>query len=194
MALWTIFTRRYSSRNRIVKIRAPGVVSPEAVLLEEEAINTQTQGYHERLGDFWLYVYVWEGEAYVLVQYHRGNRGLMVPPVALKDFERVIYEKGTGQFRLLGLFLGESYGWRFPYSVGSMEKGAYHDVANTGNMTFDPLFMADAEAGDFGCFIAALAQSRPRLLDFIDLQDPDGDVLLQLDSGEYNGRSSKSFG
>lgn len=172
MDYWSIATRRYTDPNRLATIQCPGVIRPESVLTEAEAMATPTRGLHERLGDFWVYLYVLEGEAYVMVQYHEGNRGLMVPPVALKNFERVACEVAAGGARALKLFFGAGQAWHFPYHVVQQRDEGQQCAGSPG--------IQDAEACDFGYFIAALARDRARLLDFIDFQDPEGEVIMRL--------------
>lgn len=164
-------TRRYADPTCVLSFQAPGFSGEEARLSEDDAMAVKTQGLHDRLGDYWLYLYAWEGEAYLLVQYHNGNQGLMAPPIALKSFDRVTLERVSDVDRVLKFYLGDSAPWCFPYRLQSQ-----HEQAELSQ----PFLYEGEEAQDFGLFISGLAQDRARMLDFIDFQDPENDVVERL--------------
>lgn len=174
MELLRFSTRRYADPSLILNFQAPGLGSREVRLTEEEAIAISTRGFHDRVGDYWLYLYAWEGEAYVLAQFHDENQGLVAPPIPLKSFEKVALEIVSDVDRVLTFYMGDSAPWRFPYRRKAPCVSANY---------FSSFLYEGEEAQDFGRFITALAQNRARMLDFIDFQDPEYDVVERLLAG-----------
>lgn len=176
MGMLSFCTRRYTDPNCVLTFQAPGAFGQEVRLTDLEAMNVQTQGVHEQLGDYWLYLYASQGEAYLLVQYHHGNQGLMAPPIRLKSFNRVMVQKLSDVERTLTFYLGESVTWCFPYRVVSGQSET--ELSR-------PFLDIDEEAQDFGLFIVGLARDRARMLDFIDYQDPTNDVVALLFADQH---------